>query len=65
MTEVDLVRLGFALMPDGELRAPAGSRVTLLIEGQFVKLMLALADGKSIETWVSRSALKIREEVKP
>ena len=42
MTEVDLVKLGFALMPDGTLRAPAGSRVTLMIEGQFVKLSLAV-----------------------
>jgi len=61
MTEVDLVKLGFALMPDGTLRAPAGSRVTLMIEGQFVKLSLAVGgNDMHIETWVSRSALKIR-----
>jgi hypothetical protein len=61
MTEVDLVKLGFALMGDGTLRAPARSRITLVIEGAFVKLTLtlALANGNSIETWVSRSSLKI------
>jgi hypothetical protein len=60
MTEFDFVKLGFALMGDGTLRAPAGSRLTLVIEGAFVKLSLALANGNSIETWISRSALKIK-----
>jgi hypothetical protein len=70
MTEVDLVKLGFALMGDGTLRAPAGSRLTLMIEGQFVKLSLAVGgNGEHIEMWASRSALKVRRvqdpEVKP
>jgi len=47
------------------LRAPQGTRVTFYIEGAFCKLSLALGDGKSIETWVSRTALKITREEKP
>jgi len=62
MIERDLIAIGFQLRGDGTLRAPAGTRVTLVIEGAFAKFTIALADGKSIETWVARSALKIKRE---
>jgi hypothetical protein len=56
MTELDFMKLGFALRGDGTLRAPAGSRITLVIEGAFVKLTLALANGKHRDLGVAELA---------
>jgi hypothetical protein len=42
-----------------EGNAPAGTRVTLLIDGPFAELRLSLGNGKVIEAWVPRVAFKI------
>jgi hypothetical protein len=60
MTEVDFIKFGFVLMGNGELHAPPGTRVTLLVNGPFVQITLSFDDGKSLEAWVSRAALKVQ-----